>query len=77
MPKGSMKEKVRVVAWWLSSGEEECPHCGQVYAYEAEFRCPDCDSPSCRHCKKKHADDRAVCPECVVSCEKTGSLSDG
>jgi len=37
------------LAWWLS-GDEECPHCHQLYAYEIEIRCPVCDGPSCPHC---------------------------
>jgi hypothetical protein len=45
--------QAQVVAWWLG-GEEECLHCGQLYAYEIEFRCPECDSPTCPHCRKNH-----------------------
>ena len=41
--------------WWLDAGDVICPHCGQVYHHELEYRCPDCDEPSCRNCK---------CPEC-------------
>ena len=73
MPKLEKKSAPRVMAWWLG-GEEYCPHCGQVYAYELEFRCPDCDGPCCAHCKKqhedvrhgdaRHGDARHVCPEC-------------
>jgi len=36
-------------SWWLS-GDEQCPHCHQLYAYEIEVRCPACDGPSCPHC---------------------------
>ena len=61
MPKNSSK----AIPWWLSAGEELCPHCGQLYAYEIEFRCPDCDSSSCPNCKRRHADDRIVCVVCV------------
>lgn len=55
----SMKGKTaqKAVPWYLSGGDEECPHCGQWYAFELEVRCRDCDSPSCPHCK---------CPSCVV-----------
>lgn len=56
----------KVLPWYLSGGDEQCPHCGQFYALELEFRCPDCDSPSCPHCKSKHEDERFVCPGCVV-----------
>jgi hypothetical protein len=41
--------------WWLGTGDVVCPHCGQLYHNEREYRCPDCDEPSCRDCK---------CPEC-------------
>ena len=64
MPKGKPKLQARVVSWWLG-GEEECLHCGQLYAYEIEFRCPECDSPSCPQCRKKHAAGHSVCPACV------------
>jgi hypothetical protein len=77
MPKGGPKAKASVVAWWLSGGEEECPHCGRLYIYEMEFRCPDCDSACCPHCKRKHAEDRDVCPECVESREAAEGLSHG
>jgi hypothetical protein len=70
MPKRKAILKSRVVAWWLSGGEEECAHCGRLYALEMEFRCPDCDGPSCPHCKKQHAEDRDVCPECVEKTEE-------
>lgn len=64
MPKVAKKSATRAVAWWLG-GEENCPHCGQIYAYELEYRCPDCDGPCCAHCKKQHQEDaRHVCPEC-------------
>lgn len=68
MPTAKSKPRSRLAAWWLSSGEEECPHCGQVYAYEIEFRCPDCDGPSCPHCKQRHSAGRFVCPGCVEGC---------
>jgi predicted RNA-binding Zn-ribbon protein involved in translation (DUF1610 family) len=65
MPKAKVKTGVAAMtAWWVSDGDEECPHCGQLYIYELEFRCPDCDSPACLHCKRKHAQGYHVCPEC-------------
>ena len=65
MPKAKVKTGVAAMtAWWVSDGDEECPHCGQLYIYELEFRCPDCDSPTCLHCKKKHTEGHHVCPEC-------------
>ena len=69
MPKAKAKAQTTVAAWWLSDGDEECPHCGQLYIYELEFRCPDCDGPCCAHCKKLHADNRHLCPECYEGCE--------
>lgn len=65
----------KIVPWYLSGRDEECPHCGEWYAYELEFRCPECDGPSCPHCKSKHAEDRVVCPSCVVLI--TEVVSDG
>ena len=64
MPKGKAKVQTRAVAWWLA-GEEQCLHCGQLYAYEIEFRCPECDSPSCPHCRKLHSEGHHVCLTCV------------
>ena len=52
--------------WWLSGGDEECSHCGQLYAYEAEYRCSDCDGPMCMHCTVVH-DERHVCPDCTCA----------
>lgn len=43
------KRNLQSMPWWLQ-GEEECPHCHQLYAYELEIRCPECDEPSCPHC---------------------------
>lgn len=61
------RAKPGVVPWWLSAGDEECPHCGQDYIYELEFRCPACDGPCCAHCKTSHAEGHHVCPECVTA----------
>jgi hypothetical protein len=52
--------------WWLSAGEEECPQCGEFYALELEFRCPDCDEPLCPHCRIRHTAVHFVCPSCVT-----------
>lgn len=64
MPKGKAQVQARVVAWWLG-GEEQCPQCGQLYAYEIEFRCPECDSASCPHCRTRHPAGHYVCAGCV------------
>lgn len=68
MPKARSQSKTvrKVVRWYLIGGDEVCSHCGQLYAYELEFRCPDCDGPSCPQCKSKHSDERFVCPGCVA-----------
>lgn len=77
MPSKSMsrvKSKAisRTAPWWLATGDEECPHCGQLYAYEAEFRCPDCDGAICMHCVVLH-EERNVCPDCVSVPAKRGA----
>jgi hypothetical protein len=52
------------VSWWLEDGDEECPHCGGMYAYEIEFRCTECDGPGCRHCVAVHAEGHLICLSC-------------
>lgn len=69
MPRGKVKVQTTVVAWWLG-GEEQCPQCGQLYAYELEFRCPECDSAGCLHCRTLHADGHHVCLGCVEITEE-------
>ena len=56
------KRKLQSVPWWLE-GEEECPHCHHLYAYELEIRCPECDEPSCPHCVTLHVEICEVCEE--------------
>ncbi|HEY0940980.1 MAG TPA: hypothetical protein VGE08_12840 [Steroidobacter sp.] len=56
--------------WWLMQGDEECLACGQLYIYELEFRCPDCDTVTCIHCQRRGRDGRMVC----VSCAEADSL---
>jgi hypothetical protein len=69
MARGKAKIQLQVTAWWMS-GDEECLHCGQLYAYEIEFRCPVCDNPSCPHCRMQHAAGHNVCPACVDAVEE-------
>jgi hypothetical protein len=69
MPKGKAKVQARFVSWWLG-GEEQCLHCGQLYAYEIEFRCPECDGPSCPHCRKLHSAGHHVCAACIDTAEE-------
>jgi hypothetical protein len=49
--------------WWLG-GDEECPHCGQRYAYEMEYRCAACDGALCPLCVVKQ-EASVRCPDCV------------
>lgn len=69
MQKRKSKAKATVVPWWLNDGDEDCPHCGQPYIYEVEFRCPACDGPGCPHCTQLHTEGHQVCPSCVESPE--------
>jgi hypothetical protein len=57
------REQHVTLPWWLAGGEEECPHCGQTYAYEAEVRCADCDAALCPLCAIS-VQTRRLCPEC-------------
>jgi hypothetical protein len=72
MPRGTAKVQARVMAWWMG-GEEECAHCGQLYAYEIEFRCSECDSPTCPHCRTQHAKGHQVCPTCIDTPEESAN----
>jgi len=36
--------------WWLETGTEVCSICHQLYIYETECRCSDCDGPACANC---------------------------
>jgi hypothetical protein len=77
MPADRKKTTRPPTPWWLSSGEEDCSHCGQIYAYELEFRCPDCDAPCCPQCRKRSAEGRNVCPECVAGCSEMEGVARG
>lgn len=48
----------------LGPGGEECPHCAQDYAYEAEVRCERCDAPICSFCVSRSGK-YALCPDCA------------
>lgn len=61
----------RSMPWW-QDGEEECPHCHQLYAYQLEVRCPECDGPSCPHCVSR-LEIGIVC----VGCEVVGETPRG
>ena len=66
--------------WWAHGGSERCPRCLQLYAYEVEFRCVDCDGPLCPFCvvtAKVEVSSVAVadarCGECVDCRDEEGA----
>jgi hypothetical protein len=63
MPTSKSHTTRAITPWWLG-GDEQCPHCHQVYAYEVEVRCCECDGPSCPHCVTRHAETGLVCGAC-------------
>nr|WP_298723217.1 hypothetical protein [uncultured Steroidobacter sp.] len=67
MPKARAKAPSAApsVPWWLLEGDEECASCGQLYIYELEFRCPECETTTCIHCRRRRADGRLVCVSCA------------
>ena len=65
MPKAKSSVGTAKPSWWLGAGDEQCAHCGELYVLEVEFRCPDCDGPTCPHCKLMHAEGHFVCPDCA------------
>lgn len=66
MPKARAKAPAAGPApWWLLEGDEECASCGQLYIYELEFRCPECETTTCLHCRRRHGDGRLVCVSCA------------
>ena len=71
----SNSQSARSIPWWLA-GEEECQHCHQLYAYELEVRCPECDEPGCPHCVKQHVERGIVCVVCS-DCEVTEDAARG
>jgi hypothetical protein len=63
--------KARVVSpWWLETGTELCPACNQLYLYETEYRCSDCDGPLCSDCVQTRESLTVVCPSCFKCDEK-------
>lgn len=67
------KPAARPSPWWLMEGDEECLACGELYIYELEFRCPDCDTVTCIHCRRRGKNGRMVC----VSCAEADSAGGG
>jgi hypothetical protein len=74
MPKSQTRPKASA-PWWLS-GEEECPHCHHLYAYELEVRCTECDGPSCPHCVSR-LELGVVCIHCSQNPQATEETSHG
>ena len=70
------KSKSPSMPWWLE-GEEQCPHCHQLYAYELEIRCAECDEPGCPHCMKQHVERGIVCIVCIAGGEVTEEAARG
>ena len=66
----------RPAPWWLLEGDEQCHGCGQLYIYELEFHCPDCDTVTCMHCRRRHSDGRMVCVSCAEA-ERPGGTHGG
>jgi hypothetical protein len=66
----------RSVPWWLA-GDEQCPHCQQLYAYELEIRCVECDEPGCPHCMQQQLERGIVCVVCSAGCEAAGEAARG
>lgn len=46
----AMVTPVRELPWWAHGGSERCPRCLQLFAYEVEYRCVECDGPLCPFC---------------------------
>ena len=56
------------VPWWAHGGSERCPVCLQLYAYEVEVRCADCDGPLCPLCAVEVTVELVArrCPDCCT-----------
>ena len=64
MPDKKSAVAVATLSWWLTDGDEECPHCGRLYLYEVEFRALNATA-GCPHCRVVHEEGRLICPGCV------------
>lgn len=65
MAKARSRTADSLAPWWLTEGDDECHACGQLYIYELEFFCPDCETVTCMHCRRRHPDGRWVCVSCA------------
>ncbi|MCM3902880.1 MAG: hypothetical protein ND866_14335 [Pyrinomonadaceae bacterium] len=63
--------KLRVQSWWLEPGTEICPGCHQLYLYETEYRCTDCDGPMCSDCASGR-ESGVICATCVACADQEG-----
>jgi hypothetical protein len=61
--------------WWLEPGTEICPTCHQVYLYETEYRCTDCDGPRCQNCVQVREALTIVCLDCFDCSEEEAEVS--
>ena len=59
-----MKKGRNALPWWLEVGTELCPNCHQLYLYETEYRCADCDAPMCDACIRVRESVTIVCGPC-------------
>lgn len=73
MAKARTKAAAAGAPWWLMEGDEECLACGDYYIYEMEFRCPDCDTVTCLHCRRRASDGRMVCVDCSEAASQGSS----
>ncbi len=67
-----MVKQRAAMPWWLDDGTEICPACKQLYLYETQFRCSDCDGPSCGECVETSSSVTVVtvtCSACVPAKE--------
>lgn len=46
---------------------QTCPFCLQLYPYEVEYRCVQCDEPVCPFCIVEVKLEQRCCPSCAVS----------
>jgi len=72
-----MPKSRHLTPWWLSPGTEICPVCHQLYLYETEYRCEDCDGPMCENCVAVSELSVTVCLPCFdyVAREKANAAA--
>jgi len=60
-----MAKAQAVMPWWLENGTEICSICHHLYLYETEFRCSDCDGPTCPNCVEIRHAEAVICLPCL------------